>query len=45
MGYWKTATGRFEPGLWFLTGCMIVSGLLATQVRIGNIRKHNEKNS
>jgi ACS family tartrate transporter-like MFS transporter len=32
-GYLRTATGRYESGLWFLTGCMLVSGLLATQVK------------
>jgi len=41
-GYLKTATGRYETGLWFLTGCMLVAGLLATQIRVG---KHHEKNA
>ncbi len=38
-GYLKTATGHFETGLWFLTGCMLISGALATQIRI----RHTEK--
>jgi ACS family tartrate transporter-like MFS transporter len=33
-GYLKTLTGRYETGLWFLTGCMLISGTLATQIRI-----------
>lgn len=33
-GYLKTATGRYETGLWFLTGCMLISGALATRIRI-----------
>jgi predicted MFS family arabinose efflux permease len=33
-GYLKTATGRYESGLWFLTGCMLVAGLLATRLRV-----------
>jgi ACS family tartrate transporter-like MFS transporter len=32
-GVLKTATGRYETGLWFLTGCMLASGLLATRCR------------
>lgn len=44
-GYLKTATGQFSSGLWFLSGCMLVSGLLATQSRIGKNRKHNEENT
>jgi MFS transporter, ACS family, tartrate transporter len=42
-GYLKTATGRYDTGLWFLTGCMLVSGLLATRCRVGNTRKNNEE--
>jgi ACS family tartrate transporter-like MFS transporter len=38
-GYLKTATGRYDAGLWFLTGCMLVSGTLATRIRVGNNRK------
>jgi ACS family tartrate transporter-like MFS transporter len=34
-GYLRTATGRYESGLWFLTGCMLVSGLLASRIRAG----------
>jgi ACS family tartrate transporter-like MFS transporter len=35
-GYLKTATGRYESGLWFLTGCMLISGVLANLICIGN---------
>jgi predicted MFS family arabinose efflux permease len=38
-GYLRTATGRYDTGLWFLTGCMLISGTLATRIRIGNERK------
>jgi MFS transporter, ACS family, tartrate transporter len=41
-GYLKTATGRYESGLWFLTGCMLVAGLLATRLRV---EKANVKNT
>jgi ACS family tartrate transporter-like MFS transporter len=33
-GYLKDATGRYETGLWFLAGCMFLSGLLAAQIRV-----------
>ncbi len=35
-GYLRTATGRYETGLWFLTGCMLLSGLIATRIRVEN---------
>jgi ACS family tartrate transporter-like MFS transporter len=39
-GYLKTATGRYDAGLWFLTGCMALAGLLATRVHIeGSLKK------
>jgi ACS family tartrate transporter-like MFS transporter len=41
-GYLKTSTGRYESGLWFLTGGMLVAGLIATQLRI---EKTNAKNT
>jgi ACS family tartrate transporter-like MFS transporter len=41
-GHLKTATGRYDTGLWFLTGCMLLSGILATQVRVGNSKKNEE---
>jgi ACS family tartrate transporter-like MFS transporter len=44
-GYLRAATGRFETGLWFLTGCMLTSGLLATRIRFGNTKKTNEENT
>jgi ACS family tartrate transporter-like MFS transporter len=39
-GYLRVATGRYESGLWFLTECMFVSGLLATRI---NVEKHSKK--
>ncbi|HEY7305457.1 MAG TPA: MFS transporter [Bryobacteraceae bacterium] len=33
-GYLRDATGHYETGLWFLTGCMFTSGLLAAQIRV-----------
>lgn len=33
-GYLKTATGSYQAGLWFLTGCMLLSGLLATRIHV-----------
>jgi cyanate permease len=33
-GYLKTATGSFQAGLWFLAGCMLVAGLLATRIHV-----------
>jgi predicted MFS family arabinose efflux permease len=33
-GYMKTATGSFATGLWFLVGCLLVAGALATRIRI-----------
>jgi MFS transporter, ACS family, tartrate transporter len=40
-GYLKTATGRYDSGLWFLTGCMLVAGLLATRLRIEKTNAQN----
>ena len=34
-GYLKTATGEFGAGLWFLVGCLVLSGWLATRIRVG----------
>ena len=33
-GYLKTITGRYDAGLWVLSGCMLLAGTLATQIRI-----------
>jgi len=33
-GYLTTATGSFQAGLWFVTGCMLLSGLLATRIHV-----------
>ena len=32
-GYLKTITGRYDTGLWVLSGCMLLAGALATQIR------------
>lgn len=42
-GYLKTATGHFEAGLWFLVGCTLSAGLLATTIRVRPKRQiHNQ---
>ncbi len=33
-GYLSTTTGRYDTGLWVLSGCMLLAGLLATQIRV-----------
>lgn len=33
-GYLRTATGSFQAGLWFLTGCMLLAGLVATRIHV-----------
>jgi ACS family tartrate transporter-like MFS transporter len=38
-GYLKTATGRYETGLWFLAGCMLLAGMLALRIRVPRIEK------
>jgi ACS family tartrate transporter-like MFS transporter len=42
-GYLKTATGNYLTGLWVLSGCMLVAGTLATQIRIGRIQNTHEE--
>jgi len=32
-GYLKTITGQYNTGLWVLSGCMLLAGSLATQIR------------
>lgn len=41
-GYLRTATGHYKSGLWFITGCMLLSGLLATRIRVERLNKSNE---
>lgn len=41
-GYLRTVTGHYKSGLWFITGCMLLSGLLATQIRVERLNKSNE---
>jgi ACS family tartrate transporter-like MFS transporter len=33
-GYLRTATGSYQTGLWLLTGCMLLAGLLATRIQV-----------
>jgi ACS family tartrate transporter-like MFS transporter len=33
-GHLRTASGRYESGLWFSAGCMLLAGLLASQIRV-----------
>ncbi len=34
-GYLRTVTGSYDTGLWLMSGCMILAGLLATGIRTG----------
>jgi ACS family tartrate transporter-like MFS transporter len=36
-GYLRTATGRYDTGLWVLAGCMLVAGSLATLIRVPRV--------
>ncbi len=40
-GYLRTATGRYDTGLWVLAGCMFLAGVLATQIRVPRV-SHTE---
>jgi len=40
-GYLKTATGNFASGLWFLVGCLLIAGALATRIRL--IKEHGQR--
>jgi len=33
-GHLRTVTGRYEAGLWLSAGCMLLAGLLASQIRV-----------
>jgi ACS family tartrate transporter-like MFS transporter len=33
-GYLRSSTGRYDAGLWFLTGCMLAAGALASRIRV-----------
>jgi MFS transporter, ACS family, tartrate transporter len=33
-GWLRTATGEYSAGLWFLVGCLLIGGWLATRLRI-----------
>jgi hypothetical protein len=41
IGYLRTATGRFETGIWFLAGCIIMAGALAFLIRAPGKLKSN----
>jgi MFS family permease len=32
-GYLRTITGRYDTGLWIMSGCLVLAGLLALQIR------------
>ena len=36
-GYLSTRTGSYDTGLWVLAGCMLLAGLLATQIRVPRV--------
>lgn len=38
VGELKTRSGSFESGLWFLAGCILVAGILATMLRAERVR-------
>jgi ACS family tartrate transporter-like MFS transporter len=38
-GYLKTITGRYDTGLWIMSGCLVLAGLLALQIRSEHISK------
>lgn len=38
-GYLKTATGRYDTGLWIMSGCMVFAGVLATLIRSESLSK------
>ena len=40
-GYLRTTIGKFETGIWFLAGCMIMAGTLATLIRAPRQTKSN----
>jgi MFS transporter, ACS family, tartrate transporter len=37
-GYLRTSTGSYEAGLWCLTGCMFIAGVLAACIRMKDTR-------
>ncbi len=44
-GYLKTVTGGYDTGLWVLSGCMLVAGVLATQIgdhSVSQMGLHND---
>ena len=43
-GYLKTITGGYDTGLWVLSGCMLLAGTLATQIRIPYASKLGPQN-
>jgi MFS transporter, ACS family, tartrate transporter len=43
-GYLRTATGRYDMGLWVLAGCMLLAGTLATQIRVPRVSQAVTRN-
>ena len=41
-GYLRTLTGRYDAGLWVLSGCMVLAGTLATRIRVSRIMTEND---
>lgn len=38
-GYLRTVTGNYDAGLWAMSGCMILAGILATQIGAGHMNR------
>lgn len=41
-GYLRTVTGNYDAGLWTMSGCMILAGLLATRIHTGYGEQHHQ---
>lgn len=41
-GYLKTISGNYDAGLWVMSGCMILAGLLATRIHTGYDQQHHQ---
>lgn len=41
-GYLRAVTGRYKSGLWFITACMLLSGLLSTRICVRELSKSDE---
>jgi MFS transporter, ACS family, tartrate transporter len=38
-GYLRTTTGNYDTGLWVMSGCMLLAGVLATLIRVKDLTK------